>query len=190
MDVTPWKAILPPGLLQLFVRADEQNLTLHSVYRMMSKFSLANTYQLFAVMTTSRKEVLIYGSNDKKEWKSFDFWHKPGENLSRAPTFVPLGHLPRLDWRLWFCQFGKPQEWVQLLCMRILTGSKSVYSLFRVTPWEPEAPPKYLKVLLYDYRWTSLSELKQTGMYWKRNLIGEYVEGVMNIEGGKMGVLK
>lgn len=46
-----------------------------------------------------RKEVIIEGS-DGEGWKEYEFRYKV-DNLSKSPRFV-IGHLPRLDWRLWY----------------------------------------------------------------------------------------
>lgn len=173
-------ALVPEWLVRagLALPADEPSVSLHSLYRVLARYCVLNSYGLFAVMTTTRVEVVVYGSQDGVEWRAYDLYHKPGENLTRAPTLVPLGHLPRLDWRLWFCQFGRPQPWVEALCTRILQGEPDVMDLFRVVPWER---PRFVKLSLYDYRFSSLAELRSTGAYWKRTYVGPYLQGTMTL---------
>ena len=48
------------------------------------RFRLVNHYGLFAVMTRSRPEILIQGSDDGIEWKDYQLKYKPGA-LDRAP---------------------------------------------------------------------------------------------------------
>jgi hypothetical protein len=50
---------------------------------------------LFAVMTTSRPEILIDGSRDGQNWQTYEFKWKPGP-IDRAPGWV-APHQPRLD---------------------------------------------------------------------------------------------
>src|SRR6201999_2134736 len=46
-----------------------------------------NGYGLFAVMTTSRHEIEVEGSNDGVNWRSYEFTWKPGD-LNRRPALV------------------------------------------------------------------------------------------------------
>ena len=59
-----------------------------------------NHYGLFAVMTTTRPEIIVEGSDDGVSWKPYRFRWKPCE-LDRRPRFAML-HMPRLDWQMWF----------------------------------------------------------------------------------------
>lgn len=59
-----------------------------------------NSYGLFRVMTTTRPEIIIEGSEDGKSWLPYEFKWKPG-NPNRLPSFAGP-HMPRLDWQMWF----------------------------------------------------------------------------------------
>src|SRR3954471_17496373 len=50
-------------------------------------FCLVNYYGLFGRMTTYRYEVIVEGSMDGNEWKTYEFKYKPGD-CGRAPSFV------------------------------------------------------------------------------------------------------
>ena len=63
-------------------------------------FRSTNSYGLFAVMTTSRPEIIVEGSDDGASWRPYRFRWKPCE-LDRRPRFT-TPHLPRLDWQMWF----------------------------------------------------------------------------------------
>jgi hypothetical protein len=39
----------------------------------------------------------------------------------------------------------------------------------------PDHPPKYVRALLYEYRFTTPEERAQTGAWWVRDLRGLYV---------------
>ena len=57
-----------------------------------------------AVMTKSRPEIILEGSDDGVSWQPYEFRYKPGK-LDRTPPFL-LGHMPRLDWMMWFASLG------------------------------------------------------------------------------------
>src|SRR5262249_13723268 len=52
-------------------------------------FHLANRYGIFAIMTTTRYEIIIKGSDDAMEWKEYLFYFKPSEEERRPPFIAP-----------------------------------------------------------------------------------------------------
>ena len=125
-----------------------------------------NSYGLFRVMTTERREIIIEGSDDGATWKAYEFKYKPGD-LSRAPSFC-IPHMPRLDWQMWFAALGSYQQnqWVINFMGRLLEGSPPVLGLMGTNPF-PEHPPKYVRAVLYEYHFTSLDEPhRQSGNWW------------------------
>ncbi len=136
-------------------------------------FGVVNTYGLFAVMTTSRPEIVVEGSNDGQSWLAYDFKYKPGD-LKRAPIWVQP-HQPRLDWQMWFAALGNYQTnpWFVNFMLRLLEGSPDVLALMAKNPF-PSAPPRYIRAQVYDYQFTSFAERRSTGAWWRRELKGEY----------------
>jgi hypothetical protein len=53
-----------------------------------------NAYGLFAVMTTTRPEIIVEGSNDGVEWKAYEFAH-----LCSAVGYVRSGPGEVATWR-------------------------------------------------------------------------------------------
>ena len=47
--------------------------------RWIAPFHTVNGYGLFAIMTTTRPEIIVEGSNDGVEWRSYEFKHKAGD---------------------------------------------------------------------------------------------------------------
>ena len=133
-------------------------------------FEIVNTYGLFAVMTTTRPEIILEGSDDQVTWREYSFPYKPG-NLHRALPFV-APYQPRLDWQMWFAALGSYQgnSWVGGLIYRLLTGEKSVLGLLDSPPFQK--PPHFIRALLYEYDFTSSSERARTGAVWQRTLKG------------------
>jgi hypothetical protein len=128
-----------------------------------------NTYGLFAVMTPTRPEIIIEGSLDGVEWRTYDFKFKPGP-LERAPRLV-APFQPRLDWQMWFAALGSyPEElWYQRFCDRLLDGSPAVRALLAKDPFDGRAP-RYLRATLYRYRFAPPG---QKG-WWVRERLGDY----------------
>jgi predicted DCC family thiol-disulfide oxidoreductase YuxK len=148
-----------------------------TVIRAVSPFEIVNTYGLFAVMTTTRPEIIVEGSNDGTIWLPYEFKYKPGD-LTRAPVWVQP-HQPRLDWQMWFAALGdyRTDPWVLHFLARLLEGQPEVLGLLGHDPF-PEAPPHYVRASVYDYRFTTPAEKKATRHWWKRELQGSYVPRV------------
>ncbi|MBI4115586.1 MAG: lipase maturation factor family protein, partial [Candidatus Omnitrophica bacterium] len=157
----------------LFWRRPAWPLPAVLLYRLVAPFRSMNSYGLFAVMTTKRPEIIIEGSHDGKTWSAYEFKWKPGD-LKRRPQFVEP-HQPRLDWQMWFAALGsyKHNPWFISLMRRLLEGSSDVLNLLAKNPF-PDKPPKYVRALLYEYRFTDRETLRTTGNWWRRELKGLY----------------
>jgi len=148
-----------------------------TVIRAASAFEIVNTYGLFAVMTTTRPEIIVEGSNDGTTWVPYQFKYQPGD-LSRAPLWIQP-HQPRLDWQMWFAALGdyRSDPWVLHFLARLLEGQPEVLGLLGHNPF-PDVPPHYVRALVYDYRFTTPAERKATGYWWKRELQGSYMPAI------------
>jgi len=129
-------------------------------------YYILNGYGLFACMTTVRNEITIQGSNDGKEWKTYEFKWKPGDLKTMPKQVAP--HQPRLDWQMWFAALGSPrqEQWFTSFLQRLREGSDDVLNLLKTNPF-PEAPPKFLRTKIDQYHFTDTSTLRQTGEWWK-----------------------
>lgn len=137
-----------------------------------SAWSLVNNYGPFAVMTTTRPEIIIQGSNDGTQWQEYQFNYKPG--ALEKPLSWNIPHQPRLDWQLWFAALQAPATdiWFQQLMLRLQQGSASVLGLIASNPF-PEHPPIYLRALLFRYYYTPPAHFHQTGQIWQREYLGQ-----------------
>lgn len=140
-------------------------------------FYCVNSYGLFAVMTTSRLEIIVEGSDDGKEWRPYQFKYKPGE-LNVPPRWV-APHQPRLDWQMWFAALSdyRSNVWFVNFMFRLLQGSQSVLSLLAVNPF-PNEPPHYVRAELYQYKFTDFASQAKTGNWWQREYVGHYLPPV------------
>ncbi|PYJ92922.1 MAG: hypothetical protein DME54_02550 [Verrucomicrobia bacterium] len=143
-------------------------------YGRVETFRIVNGYGLFRVMTKGRDEIVIEGSADGFDWLPYEFKWKPGD-VMRAPGWC-APHQPRLDWQMWFAALGTPREnpWLGGLIVQLLQGSPDVSRLLAKNPF-PREPPRYIRAMFYRYRFTTLREHRQTGAWWKRQELREYL---------------
>lgn len=157
------------GLLPPFLRTA---LMVFSPYRVF------NSYGMFAVMTTSRPEIVFEGSADGKEWKPYTFKYKVDDPNKAPPVVAP--HMPRLDWRLWFASMRNISEspWVLNIAQLLLKGQPALLSAFKTNPF-PDQAPRYIRAYVYDYHFSDWDALRQKGEWWRRDNKRLYLPPVM-----------
>jgi predicted DCC family thiol-disulfide oxidoreductase YuxK len=145
----------------------------YTLHQNLGVFRSVNSYGLFAVMTASRPEIILEGSADGVEWKPYEFRYKPGD-VSRRPRFC-WPHQPRVDWQMWFAALGSYDNnpWLINFCVRLLQNEPAVTRLLAHNPF-PDRPPRYIRAVVYEYRFTSFAERRATGHWWKREPKGLY----------------
>jgi predicted DCC family thiol-disulfide oxidoreductase YuxK len=162
---------LVPALTRLR-RVDPIPPFMVEAYVAVAPFMSINSYGLFEDMTTRRPEIIVEGSNDGAHWLAYEFKWKPGD-INRRPQFC-IPHMPRLDWQMWFAALaldqGQLDYWVPAFLRRLQEGSPQVLKMMGSNPFA-DHPPKYLRLSLYDYSFTTYSERAQTGAWWRRVLL-------------------
>jgi hypothetical protein len=136
-------------------------------------FRIANRYGLFGIMTRGRYEIEFQGSEDGKNWVAYPFRCKP-QDLSKAPgIYAP--YQPRFDWNLWFASLGSWRDYpiVPRTEALLLSNDKDVLSLFDGNPF-PNKPPREIRTVLWQYWFTTMSERRATGLWWRRQFVGLY----------------
>lgn len=133
----------------------------------------ANRYGIFAIMTTTRYEIVIEGSNDQHNWKEYLFLYKPSE-VTRCPRLV-APFQPRLDCQMWFLPFSRfgHDAWFVNFLEKLLDGEPSVLKLLRFNPF-PEKPPDFIRSIVYVYEFSSKNQKKKSGLWWVRNVVQHY----------------
>lgn len=144
-----------------------------------NSFHLVNTYGAFGSIGRVRREVVIEGTadddiTDQTVWREYEFRGKPG-GVRRLPRQWAPYHL-RLDWLMWFAAIspGYAQPWLTPFLQRLLENDRPTLRLLRHNPF-PDAPPRYVRARLYEYRFTTPAELRRDRAWWHRTLIGGYV---------------
>ena len=143
------------------------------VMRAIDPFRSVNPYGLFAVMTTTRPEIVVEGSRDGMTWLAYEFRHKTGDEHRRPSWVAPFQ--PRLDWQMWFAALGHYDQdvWFQRFCLRLLQGSPSVLALLADDPFQGR-PPQFVRGTLYRYRFAEATAHVKAGAWWTREPIGPY----------------
>ncbi|MGI9534817.1 MAG: lipase maturation factor family protein [Thermodesulfobacteriota bacterium] len=149
-------------------------ISMQNIVKSISPLRTFNRYGLFTVMTTTRPEIIIEGSNDGVNWKEYKFKHKPSDLDGKLPVVAP--YQPRLDWQMWFAALGnyRNNPWFIRFIEHLGKNTPEVLNLLLHNPF-PDDPPKYFRALSYDYSFTNYEERKKTGNIWKRELIGVYL---------------
>jgi predicted DCC family thiol-disulfide oxidoreductase YuxK len=134
-------------------------------------FHIVSPYGLFSVMTTTRNEIIVEGSDDGVQWREYEFRYKPGDLMRRPPWNIP--HQPRLDWQMWFAALDDPQRvpWFSRFLERLLENEPSVTGLLERNPF-PDQAPTYVRAELYEYSYAGNDPA--AGQWWNRRLSGLY----------------
>ncbi len=140
-------------------------------------FRIVNNYGLFAIMTTNRLEIIPQGSDDGIHWLDYGFRFKPA-GLQQAPRWI-APYQPRLDWQMWFAALSsfRQNPWFVNFMVRLMQGSPPVLHLMGSNPF-PDHPPRYVRAIIYSYRFTTPAERKATGRWWSRKLQGLYFPAI------------
>jgi len=159
-----------------------------------------NTYGAFGSVTRTRYEVILQGTSDAlptadAHWREYEFRVKPGA-VSRRPPFLSPFHY-RLDWLMWFLPFSswRANGWLLRLVAKLLTADVPTRQLLRMDPFDGitfadvkssdradaaemplsrESAPKWIRGMLYEYRFAPLGEQD----HWNRTLVREYLPPV------------
>jgi hypothetical protein len=130
-----------------------------------------NGYGLFRVMTTERPEIVVEASADGTTFTEWEFKWKAGD-VKRRPSFVEP-HMPRLDWQMWFAALDPrgAQRWLLPLMRGLLDNNEAITRLLGPKPFDGRV--ECVKLVYYQYHFTTWAERKATGAWWKRQRLGD-----------------
>jgi len=139
-----------------------------------NRYGIGHIYHIFPNMQTERHELQIEGSYDSVIWLPYQFNYKP-QSLDERPM-IHIPHDPRLDWMIWFVppQSEMMLTWFNRFVAQLAKNEPKVTSLLRENPFEGKAPPQYIRVLVYRYRYTTWYERAESGNWWKREYLGQF----------------
>jgi hypothetical protein len=144
---------------------------------------LVNTYGAFGSVTKQRYEIIIEGTRDEvidgnSDWREYEFKGKPGKPERISPQIAPY-HL-RLDWQMWFAAMSfnpASHPWFRPLVAKLLQNDEAILGLLGNNPF-PDEPPAFIRARLYRYHYAKRSERRQTGKWWKREFVSQYLPPV------------
>jgi len=141
--------------------------------RLLAPLRIASRYGLFANMTHERREIEFQGSMDGVTWTPYLFRYKPQDPGKAPGIYAP--YQPRFEWDLWFASLGAWPEYHFVLSTqeRLLQNEPDVLALFANNPF-PDAPPLRVRAVVYRYWFTDMKTKRETGMWWQRELLGDY----------------
>ena len=134
-------------------------------------WGIGHDFHVFPTMQTERHELQIEGSYDGRNWKAYQFKYKPGPIAQRPQFIVP--HQPRLDWMIWFIPPQHPHfmNWFNRFIIKLKEGSPEVLALLKHDPFK-DRPPEFIRVQVFQYKFTSVEERQETGNWWKYKYLG------------------
>ena len=150
---------------------------------------IANRYGLFAVMTPDRMEIEFQGTSDGKTWIPYPFRYKP-QDLKKAPgIYAP--YQPRFDWNLWFASLGAWREYRFVIWTeeRLLKDDPDVLHLFAGNPFAGGPQPIAVRAVIWQYWFTDEKTKRETGAWWRRELLGAYAPALERQPDGKIGIV-
>jgi hypothetical protein len=149
--------------------------------RSFGRLHLVNTYGAFGSVGEQRLELIIEGSDaaspSSASWRAYEFECKPGA-VERRPCLITPYHL-RLDWLAWFAALEvqhrgglKREDWLLSLVYKLLHGDPVARELLDEDrdPF-PDAPPRWIRVEVYEYRFAPPGG----EIVWERAWVGELI---------------
>lgn len=105
----------------------------------------------------------------------------------------------RLDWLMWFIPFSVDVDdnrirtsgfdlWFVRFMEKLLEGDAKTLKLLGYNPF-PDKPPRFVRAYYFRYQYTDAARRKETGAWWKRTLVGDYLppvslSGIRNVYSG------
>jgi Lipase maturation factor len=144
------------------------------------RFDLVNTYGAFGGVGQERLNVVFEGTMDEDSgnnanWIPYIYKGLPVLPGKRPPQVAP--YQLRFDWQMWFAAMSNPTEypWTYNLVWKLLHNDPSALSLFAGNPF-PGKPPKFIRAVLYRYRFVRKDDHK--GTWWDRERISLWMSPI------------
>lgn len=140
-------------------------------------FHSANAYALFGNLPLVRYEVEFQGSNDGGEtWRTFEYRYKIQRTDRIAPFIAPW--YPRFDAILQNVLVAKTTpELYASTAAHLIRRDPAVVKLFRSDPF-PERAPTMVRMARYRYYFNDLATWRETGNYWRKEYVGDWLPTV------------
>jgi hypothetical protein len=182
MTITAWVITALVGVLSI-----QPTVNLFSTNQVMNgsydPLELVNTYGAFGTVGQQRLNVVFEGSSgdtsyNSPDWKPYPYKYLPSLPDKAPPQIAP--YQPHLDWQMWFAAMDTPSDypWTLNVVWKLLHNDQGTLSLFGGNPF-PDKPPKYIRAVLYHYKFTKPGK----GIWWERQKLGYWI-GPMSTDNG------
>ena len=136
------------------------------------RWSMANKYHVFPTVEQRRVELIIEGTIDGEHWLPYRFKYKPGEPNKGMSFVVP--HHPRIDWMMWFVPLNSFfLDWFDSFLWALMDNSETVTAQLEHNPFQ-HRPPSAIRVLAFEYEFTTPEEREHTGNWWRAHYLGPF----------------
>ena len=137
-------------------------------------FGSVNEYYLYAQFIKVRLQVEFLGSNDGGgTWRTYAYRYMPQRedriNSFIAPWFVRFDATLELE-----AYKQRKSSFFRVVASHLLKPNPAVVALFEENPF-PDSPPTVVRMRSYHMRFTDFATLRETGRYWKTELVGDYL---------------
>jgi hypothetical protein len=80
---------------------------------------------------------------------------------------------------MWFAALSPDyaRPWFLPLIARLLQNDRPTLALMAGNPF-PDHPPVWIRARLYQYRFTTAAERRESGNWWSRTLAGEFMQPI------------
>ena len=110
---------------------------------------------------------------------------------SKQATGNHAPYQPRFEWNLWFASLGNWREYRFVLWTeeRLLSErARTCWNCLRAICF-PGAPPKEVRSVMYQYWFTSEQTRRERGLWWRREMLGEYAPTLEREPDGKIVIM-
>lgn len=138
-------------------------------------FGSTNGYSLFSRFESFHFVTEFLGSNDGGvTWRPYDFRYFPQKLDRISPFTAPRFHRFEANLQVQSTMHEQAPPLYLFTATRLLQQKQPVIDLFESNPF-PDAPPQMIRVAGYRYEFAELSTYRETGHFWKRVYLGEYM---------------
>lgn len=134
-----------------------------------------NAFKLYSRFDPFHCVAEFVGSNDGGQtWRPYEFRVFP-QRLDRIPPWI-APRFPRFEATLQIlvATRSEPSALYAVIAGHLLNGNPEVLRLFAANPF-PDRPPHMIRMPGYQYKFTDRATYRQTGNFWHREYLGEYM---------------
>lgn len=143
-----------------------------------------NGYYLYANSHPGHLMIDFEGSNDRgRTWRTYQYRHLP-QSVDHAPNFT-APWFPRFENTV-YMESARPGKIsvIPATAVKLLLRNPEVMARFARDPF-PDRPPNVVRMRRYRLEFTDGATRRQTGHYWRKEFVGDYLPAICLLENGK-----